>query len=67
MAWTAVSAMTDARAEMLDRVRRALKRGALDPAATQAVERRIASHQPGPIPKRTDLDREGLPIATVEE
>jgi L-lactate dehydrogenase complex protein LldG len=52
--------MTDARAEILGRLRRALKRDALDAKAASGIEARVAAHAPGPIPARTQLDREGL-------
>jgi L-lactate dehydrogenase complex protein LldG len=52
--------MVDARAEILGRLRRALKRDELDPAAAAEIEARVAAHAPGPIPARTRLDREGL-------
>ena len=52
--------MADARAEILGRLRRALKRDALAPAAAAEIEARVAAHAPGPIPARTQLDREGL-------
>src|SRR5882672_7305245 len=52
--------MNNARAEILGRVRRALKRGALAPADAAGIEARVAAHAPGPIPARTQLDRESL-------
>jgi L-lactate dehydrogenase complex protein LldG len=52
--------MADARAEILGRLRRALKRDELGPAAAAEIEARVAAHAPGPIPARTKLDREGL-------
>ncbi|HWA41977.1 MAG TPA: LUD domain-containing protein [Hypericibacter adhaerens] len=52
--------MSDARAEILGRLRRALKRDALAPAAAADIEARLAAHAPGPVPARTRLDREGL-------
>jgi len=52
--------MADARAEILGRLRRALRRDALAPAAAAEIEARVAAHAPGPIPARTQLDREGL-------
>jgi L-lactate dehydrogenase complex protein LldG len=55
-----VITMTDARAEILGRLRRALKRDELGAAATAKIEARITAHAAGPIPARTRLDREGL-------
>lgn len=52
--------MNNARAEILGRVRRALKRDVLAPAGVADIEARVAAHAPGPIPARTQLDREGL-------
>jgi L-lactate dehydrogenase complex protein LldG len=52
--------MSDARAAILGRLRRALKRDRLTSSAAAEIERRVAAHAPGPIPARTKLDREGL-------
>jgi L-lactate dehydrogenase complex protein LldG len=52
--------MVDARAAILGRLRRALKRDALTSAAAAEIETRVAAHAAGPIPARTKLDREGL-------
>jgi L-lactate dehydrogenase complex protein LldG len=52
--------MSDARTEILGRLRRALKRDALGAPEAAGIEARIAAHAPGPIPARTRLDREGL-------
>jgi L-lactate dehydrogenase complex protein LldG len=52
--------MSDARTDILGRLRRALKRDALGATAAAGIEARIAAHAPGPIPARTQLDREGL-------
>jgi len=52
--------MSDARAAILGRLRRALKRDRLASSAAAEIETRLAVHLPGPIPARTKLDREGL-------
>jgi L-lactate dehydrogenase complex protein LldG len=52
--------MVDARAAILGRLRRALKRDALTSTAAAEIETRLAAHTAGPIPARTKLDREGL-------
>jgi L-lactate dehydrogenase complex protein LldG len=52
--------MVDARAAILGRLRRALKRDALTSNAAAEIEARLAAHAAGPIPARTKLDRDGL-------
>jgi L-lactate dehydrogenase complex protein LldG len=52
--------VSDAREQILGTIRRSLKRGALDDAAAQALEQRLAAHRPNLIPARAAaLDRAG--------
>jgi L-lactate dehydrogenase complex protein LldG len=52
--------VSDAREQILGTIRRALKRGALDDAAVQALEQRLAAHRPNLIPARAAaLDHAG--------
>src|SRR5258708_25149607 len=52
--------MNDAREQILDAIRRSLKRGALDGEARQALEQRLAAHQCNLIPARAAaLDHAG--------
>ena len=51
----------DARSQILDSIRKSLKRGALDETAATVPGNRIAHHAPGIIPARTtSLDPKGL-------
>ena len=53
--------MMDARSQILDGIRKSLKRGPLSEAAAAAPADRVANHAPGLIPGRTaSLDAKGL-------
>lgn len=53
--------MSGARGQILDGIRRSLRRGALDAAAAAALERRLKEHPRGPVPARSaGLDARGL-------
>jgi L-lactate dehydrogenase complex protein LldG len=52
--------MTDGREQILGGIRKALKRGALAPAETAALDAKLAAHERNVIPKRAaGLDRRG--------
>src|SRR5690606_964193 len=53
--------MSAGREQVLAGIRRALRRGKLDAAQADALEKRVSHPRRGPIPARTKaLDREGL-------
>ncbi|HEX6977891.1 MAG TPA: lactate utilization protein [Alphaproteobacteria bacterium] len=53
--------MSNTRTQILDGIRRSLKRGPLDQAAARALEMRLERPLRGPVPARTrGLDRDGL-------
>ncbi|MGH6931599.1 MAG: LutC/YkgG family protein [Dongiaceae bacterium] len=52
--------MSGDRAEIMERIRRGLGRGAPDAAAAAQCDARLASHAPGPIPARGQVTGEAL-------
>ena len=63
--------MSEARGEILSRIRRALKRGRLDPQSAAEFRVRLTAHRRNPLPSRaTKLDHAGrveLFVSMAEE
>ncbi len=59
--------MTDTRAEILGRVRRSLKASAENPGRREAVIARIGAKARGPVPARSDLQRQAVVALFIEQ